>query len=375
MYREAIRNVRGTQETGAVAVVHGGRGEPLGVGLFDASSPLAVRIFDRDTRVRLDERAIVARAAHAFEARRRLLFGGSAPPDTNAYRLVNGEGDRVPGLVIDRYDSVAVARSDGAAMAAWIDRLAKPLFSALEPLGVRSLLARVDSEANAKKTRALCGVAAPDVVDVRENGMVMEVDLAFGQKTGAFLDQRDNRRRVRELTAPGSRVLNLFSYTGGFSLAAALGGAAEVTSVDSASRAHATAQRSFRKNGIDPGRHSFVTADAFSFLDEAAKRGRRFDLVVCDPPSFAPNEKSKKKALGAYQKLHRACAAVLAPGGVLCAASCSSHVTMEELLSTLDDVALGRGDLSLHGAFGPPPDHPSPAAFPEGRYLKFCVLA
>jgi 23S rRNA (cytosine1962-C5)-methyltransferase len=201
----------------------------------------------------------------------------------------------------------------------------------------------------------------------------MVVDLAHGQKTGAFLDQRDNRARVRELSA-GRRVLNLFSYAGGFSTAAALGGATHVTSVDLAQAAHRDAERSMRANGIDAGRHAFVTADAFAFLEGAKAKGQRWDLVVSDPPSFAPSEKAKPRALSAYRKLHGAAAAVLAPGGVLCAASCSSHVTAEDFASTLDDLALGRGDLSLAGMFGPPADHPTLAAWPEGRYLKFAVL-
>jgi len=199
------------------------------------------------------------------------------------------------------------------------------------------------------------------------------VDLAHGQKTGAFLDQRENRRRVRELSR-GRRVLNLFSYAGGFSCAAALGGATHVTSVDLAQGAHAAAQKSFELNGLRAADHAFVTADAFAWLEQAARRGQVFDLVISDPPSFAPNEKSAGRALGAYRKLHQACAAVTAPGGILCAASCSSHVDMESFLETLDDDALGAERFVMCGAWGPPEDHPTPAAWAEGRYLKFVAL-
>ena len=368
VFREAVANVRGNAETGSFVRVTTKAGEPLGVALFDARSAIALRMFGRDPKETLDARLIVRRAETAFRRRR------FDPERTNAYRLLNGEGDRVPGLVIDRYADVAVVRTDGDAMASWLERLVEPLSRSLAALGVRSMLARVEASANERKTRLLWGEPAPDAIDVREHGMVMEVDLAFGQKTGAFLDQRENRLRVRELAAGRRRVLNLFSYAGGFSIAAALGGAAEVTSVDNAPRAHGTAQRSFRKNGIDPKPHNFVTADVFSFLDEAKKRRERFDLVISDPPSFAPNEKSKKRALGAYAKLHRAAADVVAEGGLFCASSCSSHIGMEEFLGTLDDAALGAGDRVLMGAFGSPSDHPTLAAFPEGRYLKFCVF-
>jgi 23S rRNA (cytosine1962-C5)-methyltransferase len=204
--------------------------------------------------------------------------------------------------------------------------------------------------------------------------MSMEVDLGRGQKTGAFLDQRENRARVRELSGSAGRALNLFSYAGGFSIAAALGGAERVTSVDIASGGHASAQRSFRENGVDPSAHEFVTADVFDYLERARRSGQRFDLVISDPPSFAPSEKARPRALAAYRKLHGAAAAVVAEGGVLCAASCSSHVTLDDFLSTLDDAALGRSDFVVREIHGQPADHPTLAAWPEGRYLKMVVL-
>jgi 23S rRNA (cytosine1962-C5)-methyltransferase len=147
-----------------------------------------------------------------------------------------------------------------------------------------------------------------------------------------------------------------------------------VTSVDTAHAAHGTAELSMRANGIDPRMHAFVTADAFVFLAAAKAKMQTWDLVVSDPPSFASSEKAKARALAAYRKLHEACAAVLAPGGVLCAASCSSHVTAEDFAATLDDSALGRDDLALAAMIGPPADHPTLPAWPEGRYLKFAIL-
>src|SRR5262249_18424737 len=154
--------------------------------------------------------------------------------------------------------------------------------------------------------------------------------------------QRENRARVRARGAGVGRALNLFSYAGGFSIAAALGGAERVTSVDLAGAAHATATRSFALNGLDPKRPAFVPADPFVFLAHAAAKKGRFDVVVSDPPSFAPSERAKPKALAAYRKLHGACAKVLAPGGIFCASSCSSHVGAEDFLATLDADALGR---------------------------------
>jgi 23S rRNA (cytosine1962-C5)-methyltransferase len=347
---------------------HGGF---LARGLWDASSPIAVRVFERQAARPLDLTALRARIEHAL-ALRDELFARDA--DTTAYRLLHGEGDRVPGLVIDRYGPVAVVSVDGDAMQAWIDRLTQPLAAMLARRGLRSVLLRIDAGAGQPRARTIHGAPPPERVIVQERGMAMEVDLFHGQKTGAFLDQRDNRARVREMALGRKRVLNLFSYAGGFSIAAALGGAGRVTSVDLASAAHATAQRSFRENGVDPSDHAFVTADAMAFLGAARARGDRFDLVISDPPSFAPNERSVDRALSAYRKLHRAAALVLADGGILCASSCSSHVPTEPFVSTLDDRALDRSDLRLCELHGHPEDHPTLPAWPEGRYLKFAVL-
>ncbi|MBK9260833.1 MAG: class I SAM-dependent rRNA methyltransferase [Polyangiaceae bacterium] len=341
---------------------------PIGVGLFDSQSPIAARVFAREGP--LDQRALMVRLEQAF--RRRDTFIG---PDTTAYRLCNGEGDHLPGLVIDKYAHVVVVRLDGEHLVSWLDKLVPSLAKSLAARGVTSLaLRRARDEAGDKRTRTLAGDEPPDRLIVYEHGMAMEVDLAHGQKTGAFLDQRDNRALVRKLGRGRTRVLNLYSFAGGFSVAAALGGAKHVTSVDVASAAHASAQRSFRENKLDPAAHAFVTADAFAFLEAAARRGDRFDLIVSDPPSFAPNEKTKPRALGAYRKLHAALARVLDRSGVLCAASCSSHVTMEEFVGTLDAATLGRDDLSVVAIHGHAPDHPTLPAWSEGRYLKMVVL-
>lgn len=280
----------------------------------------------------------------------------------------------MPGLVVDRYDRVAVVRTDGEAASVRVRDLANALWPRVAALGVTSMVHRTAERGHVARLELLHGAPPPDVVEVEEHGIPFLVDVARGQKTGAFLDQRENRRRVGQL-ARGRRVLNLFSYAGGFSLHAALGGAVHVTSVDMAAGAHATAQASFRAAGVDPSVHSFVTAEVQAFLDGARLRGHSWDVVISDPPSFAPNEKSVPRALAAYRTLHRACANILAPGGVLCASSCSSHVDATAFLSTLDDEALGGRELAVLELCGAGADHPCLAAFPEGRYLKFAVLA
>ncbi len=372
VFREGLARPPRALPSGSAVELAGDDGQVIARGLFDPGSPIAVRVFDRAPQKgqRLDGAALAARLERAIAAR-----DGRFGEETTAYRLCNGEGDRAPGFVLDRYADLAVARLDTDA---WLPHLPAVTARLVEPLrarGVTRLAIRLEEPGpDGKKFRMLHGDPPPDRLVVREHGMAMEVDLAHGQKTGAFLDQRDNRARVRALAQGKARALNLFSYAGGFSIAAALGGAAHVTSVDVASAAHATAQRTFRENGVDPGAHAFVSADAFVFLDQARKRGQRFDLVVSDPPSFAPSERARGRAEAAYRKLHAAVAAVLDEGALFCASSCSSHVTMDDFLSTLDDATLGRGDLSLRELFGQPADHPTLPAWPEGRYLKFVVL-
>jgi 23S rRNA (cytosine1962-C5)-methyltransferase len=341
---------------------------PLGSALVDPASPLAVRMWTRDEAT-LDL-GVIARRLEAAIARRDLLVDAS----TTAYRLVHGEGDRAPGVVVDRYGDAAVLRLDGPAIEAWTERLADPLFARLSARGVRSLALRSTEKGALKKLTPLRGEAPPARITVTEHGVPFVVDLAQGQKTGAFLDQRENRRRVGQL-ARGRRVLNLFSYAGGFSLHAAHGGAVKCTSVDIAQGAHGTAQASFRAAGVDPEAHDFVTADVFGFLERAAARKERWDLVISDPPNMAPSEATRGRALAAYRKLHAACVKVLAPGGIFCAASCSSHVRLDDFLGTLADDVLGTDALRIVEILGAGPDHPVLPAFPEGRYLEFCVLA
>jgi len=280
----------------------------------------------------------------------------------------------MPGFVVDRYDAVAVLRTDGDAASARAGDLADALWPELKARGVSSLVHRTGDKGETPRIERIRGSDPPESTVVHEWGIPFVVDIARGQKTGAFLDQRENRRRVGEL-ARGRRVLNLFSYAGGFSLHAALGGATHVTSVDVSAGAHSSAQASFRAAGVNPASHAFVTADVRAFLDGARQRGERWDLIISDPPSYAPSERSVPRALAAYRGLHRACVDVLEPNGLFCAASCSSHVDLVAFFATLDDVALGGRQMVVLECRGSGSDHPTLAAFPEGRYLKFVILA
>jgi 23S rRNA (cytosine1962-C5)-methyltransferase len=368
VWREAVARGLDGAHAGEEVQVMAPDGTLVGRGLADPQSPIAVRMWTRGAQP-IDRGLWRSRAERACCLRAR-LFDGTG---TDAYRVVHGEGDRMPGLVVDRYGPVAIVRVDGDGAATRLPDLADALWPMLQSLGVQTLAYRTGIKGQAPRLETIRGNPPAETLCVKEHGVPFIVDVAHGQKTGAFLDQRENRRRVGEM-ARGRRVLNLFSYTGGFSLRAALSGATHVTSVDVAAAAHATAQTSFRVAGVDPRAHAFVTADAREFLAAARARREVWDLIVSDPPSFAPSERTLPRALVAYRALHRACAEVLAPDGLFCAASCSSHVDPARFLATLDDAALGGRALAVLELRGAGPDHPTLAAFPEGRYLKFAVL-
>jgi 23S rRNA (cytosine1962-C5)-methyltransferase len=222
--------------------------------------------------------------------------------------------------------------------------------------------------------RALVGVAPTEPVTFLENGVWFTADVLRGQKTGFFLDQRENRARVRQLSA-GRRVLNLFGYTGGFSVYAGLGGAEHVTTVDLASPAVEAAEAHWLLNGLPHRGHEGVVADAFDYLEHAARGGLHWDLVIADPPAFAPNQAAVPNALAAYRRLIAASAAATAPGGWLCAASCSSHVSLPEFLEACEGgIGQARRRATVFGIQGQPFDHPTPLAMPEFRYLKFVAM-
>ncbi|MGO9000146.1 MAG: class I SAM-dependent rRNA methyltransferase [Polyangiaceae bacterium] len=382
VWRSAVKKGLERAHAGEIVELLSLDGASVGYGVADPESPIAVRVWvtseaGGSARTNLGDALIDARIQSALALRGRMFASG----ETTAYRLLHGEGDRMPGFVVDRYGPVAVLRLDGAGAEAFAEVVVPRLWKALGQAGVTSLVRREARGAPGTKGALLAvleGAEPPPTIEVKEHGVPFVVDLAKGQKTGAFLDQRENRKRVEDIvrSMTGSRrVLNLFSYAGGFSLRAAIGGADKVTSVDIAAGAHATAQASFKLAGVDSRVHELVTSDAFVFLGEAKKAKRKWDVVVSDPPSFAPNEKALGRAVQAYRTLHRACADVLAEGGVFCAASCSSHVDAMTFAQTLDDSALARSDLRLVRMDGPGEDHPTLPAWPEGRYLKFAVMA
>jgi 23S rRNA (cytosine1962-C5)-methyltransferase len=365
IWRDALRGLEALP--GSVVTVVDSTGRFVARGLAD-EGPIGVRVLTTDAREQVDDALFARRARAAASLRARVV-----PRHTSAFRLVHGEGDRMPGVVCDVYGSYAVLRFDGAAALAWRGCIERALASALGELGVRSLIARVGRRGSESIEPVWGGLPDGPIV-VEEHGMKLWADLCRGQKTGLFLDHRESRLRVRRL-GQGLRVLNLYGYTGGFSVAAGLGGSTAVHTVDSAAPALALAEQTWGLNGLDPSGHQVAVSDVFAFLEDAATRKAQWDLIVSDPPSFAPNDASVTGALRSYARLHAECLRVLAPQGLLLAASCSSHVRREPFGETvLDGAKVARRTLQLVDAWGAGPDHPRLLGFPEGDYLKVLLI-
>ena len=352
---------------GTVVDIHDRRGAFLARGLTD-SGPIGVRLWTTDPRESIGATLFARRFLEARALRARVT-----PAYTNGLRLLHGEGDRTPGVVCDVYGTVAVLKLDGEGIAAWRDAIVDALRAPLAELGAETLLLRSGRREEAR-SETVWGTAPSAPIAFEERGMTLWVDVVHGQKTGMFLDHRESRLRVREVSRD-ARVLNLFGYTGAFSIAAGLGGARTVDTVDLAGPALELADRGWASNGLEVARHKSHRADAFVYLDQAAARRTRWDVIIADPPSFAPNEEALEAALASYRKLHAACLTVLAPGGLYLGASCSSHVRRDAFDETiLAGAARARRPLQLLDSWGAAPDHPRLPAFPEGDYLKSTLV-
>ncbi|MCA9836214.1 MAG: class I SAM-dependent rRNA methyltransferase [Trueperaceae bacterium] len=326
------------------------------IGLFDKEGAIAVRLF-AETSVP-DQTFIHERVKDALSLR---TFVSN---DTNAYRLIYGESDFLPGLVADRYNRFVVIRTYSKSLESILDDV---VWSLSKELNLKGIAWRTE-----RGLEALWGELPPPELTVMEKGLKFIANLYEGQKTGLFLDQRENRQTLRGL-AKDKTVLNLFSYNGGFSVYALAGGAKEVTSVDIAPAANADAERNAEINGFI--NHKALTADVFSFLQDYARDANKVDMVVLDPPSMAKDKQSKFAALRAYKKLNTLALKCLNQGGLLVSSSCTSQVFPEDFKTMLAEACQDAKVQAqvIHEA-GHALDHPVSIAFPEGRYLKFVVL-
>ncbi|MBI5386563.1 MAG: class I SAM-dependent methyltransferase [Verrucomicrobia bacterium] len=374
LFADSVRAANRPGRLGELAVLFDRHDKFLALGLFDPESPIRVRVLHTGKPATIDPAWWQGRLKQTL-ARREGLFDAQ----TNGYRCINGESDGWPGLVLDRYDRTFVLKLYTVAWLPRLDEVVGCIRAALHPPRLVLRLSR-NIQALAKERfcrddgELLFGEKPDGPVTFLESGLRFEADVRQGQKTGFFLDQRENRRCVESL-ARGRDVLNAFSFSGGFSLYAARGGAKSVTDLDLSAHALAGARRNFALNQAVPGvaacRHDCVRADAFAWL--AAKPARKFDLIVLDPPSLAKREAERARAIGAYRQLNADGLRWLAPGGVLVAASCSAHVSTEEFFGAVRQAARANGrPFAEWQTTSHAPDHP--ATFPEAQYLKAIYL-
>lgn len=363
---------RGKADAGETVRVESHDGRFLAWAAYSPTSNIRVRAWSFDEAERIDAAFFQRRIAAALALRGRLA------PASDAVRLVHGEADGLPGLIVDRYGDLLSAQFLSAGTERWRDTIADLLVQAT---GARALYERSDSgvrglEGLEPRSGWLRGEGASEAT-IREHDWRLTLDVATGHKTGFYLDQRDNRARfaalVRQLGC--RRVLNCYCYTGGFSVAALAGGAQHVTSVDSSAPALERVQAHVALNGFDPARSEAVDADVNGFLREALKAGRSFDAIVLDPPKFAPTAAHADRASRAYKDINRLALKLLSPGGLLLTFSCSGGIGAELFHKIVAGAAMDAGvDGTIVQRLEAAPDHPTTLFFPEGEYLKGLVI-
>lgn len=368
----AILFVKGRPGMGETVQVLSTDGKPLGLGAYSPYSQIRVRIWTFDVSESIDEAWFRQKLVQAFQMRTALLQA----PDQTAYRLVASEADGLPGFIIDQYGDYVVIQCLTAGAELWRDTVVKLL---AELLPCKGILERSDVEVRGKeglKTRIapLWGEGLPSQVEVQEGSFRLWVDVVNGHKTGYYLDQRENRAALAAF-ATGKTVLNCFSYTGGFSLAALQGGAAHVLNVDASAGALALSAQNHQLNGLDASRYDHLEADIFKLLRKYRAENRQFDMVVLDPPKFIESKASLEKAARGYKDINRLAFHLLKPNGLLFTFSCSGLLEADLFQKIVADAALdAQREAQIIRRLGQSADHPSLLSFPESFYLKGFII-
>ena len=372
IFSGAVAELQGDPDSGDTVAVRAAGGEFLAWAAYSPASQIRARVWSWNEKERIDADFLRLRLAQAQAARERLLSAEAS----DALRLVHGESDGLPGVIADRYGDVVVLQFLSTGAERWRAEIAE---------GVRALTGcacvyeRSDADVRELeglpvRSGVLYGALPAAGVELREHGLRYGVDVAAGHKTGFYLDQRDNRKRIGEL-AHGRDVLNCFCYSGGFSLNALSGGAQSVLSIDSSAGALSAARDNLRRNGLDGARAEWLEADVFKQMRILRDQGRSFDLVVLDPPKFAPTAAFAEKAARGYKDINLLALKLLRPGGLLASFSCSGGVSAELFQKILAGAALDAGvDASIVAHFAAAADHPVLLSFPEGDYLKGLLI-
>jgi 23S rRNA (cytosine1962-C5)-methyltransferase len=371
VFSGAVERVEGAPENGATVAVCDADGGFLAWAGYSAHSQISAKVWSWQADEKIDAAFFRRKIEQALALRRDLGIAQHG----DGMRLIHGESDGLPGLIVDRYGDVLVMQLGTAAAERWRDSCADLLQELLAPACIYE---RSDADARAleglpERNGVLRGTL-PQNLSVSEHGIKFAVDVAHGQKTGFYLDQRDNRRLTGELAAD-REVLNCFCYTGGFSLYALRNGAKSVLSIDASEEALALAQRNVQLNGLDASRAEWQCADVFAALRKLRDQNRKFDLIVLDPPKFAPTAAFAEKAARGYKDINLLGLKLLRPGGLLFTYSCSGGISDDLFQKIIAGAALDAGiDAHIVKKLHAAPDHPVLLSFPEGAYLKGLVL-
>lgn len=368
IFANAVERLQGTPvEPGGSVQVQGSDGQVYGWGALSPASQLRVRMWHFHPDTLVDEGFFRQRLAAALALRQHCL-----PAGVDGFRWVNSESDGLPGLIIDHYAQVLVCQFLSAGAERWRNTLVALLqeFFPSHSIFERSDVDIRQREALTPRSGPLAGPEPPDLVMIQEQDWLFHVDVRAGQKTGFYLDQRDSRRVLRA-HCDGAEVLNAFCYTGGFSVAALAGGASQVTALDASGRALELGALNVAQNGFDGSRVQTLQGDAFQELRKLRQTGRRFDVVVVDPPKFFEHKTQLKRASRGYKDINMQALGLLRPGGLLFSFSCSGLLEPGLFQKIVADAALDMGrEARIVGRLGQAADHPCDLAFPEGQYLK-----
>ena len=371
VFSSAVERLGGDAESGDTVQICDTKGGFLAWAAYNSESKITARVWSWQAQETIDATFFQQKINCALNLRKALQLD----KNSNGIRLIHGESDGLPGLIVDQYDDVLVLQLGSAGTERWRETIADCLQDLCQPACIYE---RSDSDGRKleglpKRNEVLRG-KLPDNLSVTENGIVIAVDVAAGQKTGFYLDQRNNRALIGELSQ-GRDVLNCFCYTGGFSLYALHGGATSVLSIDSSAEALQLAQRNIELNGLDANRAEWLDKDVFEALRKLRDQNRKFDLIVLDPPKFAPTAAFAEKASRAYKDINLLGFKLLRPGGILATFSCSGGISDDLFQKIIAGAALDAGvDAQITHKLHAAADHPVLLSFPEGAYLKGLVL-
>ena len=371
IFSGALDKIKGKPANGEIVAVWSASQEFLAYGYFNDQSRVALRLLEWDQEVTIDEAWYTQKLEKAIASRAHLLN-----ENTNTCRLVFSEADFLPGLIVDKYADYLAVQILSAGIESVKETIINILRSILNPKGIFD-----KSDAGARKHEnlepeqgLLWGEEPPEFIEVKENGVIYHINIADGQKSGFYCDQRDNREILAAYTQ-GKNVLDCFCYSGGFTLNSLRAGAAHVTSVDSSALAIETLKHNLSLNGFSDALQTSFQSDVNKQLRVFKEENKKFDVIVLDPPKYAPSRSALDRAARAYKDLNRLGMLLLEPGGVLATYSCSGAVDMETFKQIIAWAALDAGrEVQIIKQFHQPEDHPIRMSFPEGEYLKGLLL-